>query len=106
VLFFLNFRQGSEKIRQVKSEGKYFKGLSFCAIPFTRNMSGHLRVWNDGNIRRAIMRQAMDNILPKINVVNLLKSTGYIQQFYALPTMYLCVLYLSENKQRLMSLTA
>jgi len=39
---------------------------------------------------------------------NLLKPTSYvmhhqfnIQQPYALPTLYLCVLYLSENKQRL-----
>jgi len=44
--------------------------------------------------------------------VNLLKPTGYvmhqqfnIQQFYALPTLYLCVLYLSKNKQRLVPLT-
>jgi len=44
---------------------------------------------------------------------NLLKPTGYvmhhqfnIQQLYALPTLYLCVLYLSENKQRLVTLTA
>jgi hypothetical protein len=44
---------------------------------------------------------------------NLLKSTCYvthqqfnIQQLYALPTLYLCVLYLSENKQRLVPLTA
>ena len=36
---------------------------------------------------------------------NLLKPTGYvmhqqfnIQQLYVLPTLYLCVLYLSENK--------
>ena len=36
--------------------------------------------------------------------INLLKPTGYvmhhqfnIQQLYALPTLYLCVLYLSEN---------
>ena len=29
-----------------------------------------------------------------------------IQQFYALPTLYLCVLYLSENKQRPVPLTA
>ena len=29
-----------------------------------------------------------------------------IQQLYALPTSYLCVLYLSENKQRLVPLTA
>jgi len=47
--------------------------------------------------------------------MNLLKPTGYvthhqfnIQQLYvyALPTLYLCVLYLSENKQRLVPLTA
>ena len=44
---------------------------------------------------------------------NLLKPTGHvmhhefnIQQLYALPTLYLCVLYLSENKQRLVPLTA
>jgi len=28
----------------------------------------------------------------------------YIQQLYPLPTLYLCVLYLSENKQRLVPL--
>ena len=40
--------------------------------------------------------------------INLLKPTGYvmhqqfyIQQLFALPTLYLCVLYLSVNKQRL-----
>jgi len=45
--------------------------------------------------------------------VNLFKPTGYvmhpqfnIQQLYALSTLYLCVLYLSENKQRLVPLTA
>ena len=45
--------------------------------------------------------------------INLLKPTGHvmhqqfnIQQLYALPTLYLCVLYLSENKQRLVLLTA
>ena len=43
---------------------------------------------------------------------NLLKPTGYVmhqqfsvQQLYVLPTLYLCVLYLSQNKQRLASLT-
>ena len=29
-----------------------------------------------------------------------------IQQLYALPTLYLCVLYLSENKQRLVPLAS
>ena len=45
--------------------------------------------------------------------INLLKPTGHvmhqqfnIQQLHALPTLYLCVLYLSENKQRLVPLTA
>ena len=47
------------------------------------------------------------------NSLKLLKPTGYvthqqfnIQQLYALPTLYLCVLYLSENKQRIAPLTA
>ena len=47
------------------------------------------------------------------DLVNLLKPTGYvmhqqfnIQQLYVLPALYLCVLYLSENKQRLVPLTA
>ena len=44
---------------------------------------------------------------------NHLKPTGHvmhqqsnIRQLYVLPTLYLCVLYLSENKQRLVTLTA
>ena len=48
-----------------------------------------------------------------ISAFNLLKPTGHvvnqqfnIQQLYVLPTLYLCVLYLSENKQRLVPLTA
>jgi hypothetical protein len=43
--------------------------------------------------------------------INLLNPTGHvmhqqfnIQQLSVLPTLYLCVLYLSENKQRLVSL--
>ena len=45
--------------------------------------------------------------------INLLKPTGHvmhqqynIQKLYVLPTLYLCVLYLSENKERLVPLTA
>ena len=48
-----------------------------------------------------------------VPIINLLKPTGHvthhqfnIQQLYALPTLYLCGLYLSENKQRLVPLTA
>jgi len=46
-------------------------------------------------------------------LINILKPTGYvmhqkfnIQQLYFLPTLYLCVLYLYENKQRLVPLRA
>ena len=45
--------------------------------------------------------------------INLLKPTGHmmhqqfnIQELHVLPLLYLCVLYLSENKQRLVPLTA
>ena len=48
-----------------------------------------------------------------VPMFNLLKPTGHvmhqqfnIQQLYVLPTLYLCVLYLSVNKQRLVPLTA
>jgi hypothetical protein len=48
-----------------------------------------------------------------VGCINLLKPTCYviyhqfdIQQLYALLTLFLCVLYLSENKQRLVPLTA
>ena len=51
--------------------------------------------------------------LPQKSDFNLSKPTGYlmhqqfnIQQLYLLTTLYLCVLYLSENKQRLVPLTA
>ena len=53
------------------------------------------------------------NYRNELSGINLLKPTGHvmhqqfnIQQLYALPTLYLCVLYLSENKQRLVPLTA
>ena len=47
------------------------------------------------------------------DIFNRLKPAGHvmhqqfnIQQLYSLPTLYLCVLYLFENKQRLVPLTA
>ena len=52
------------------------------------------------------------NLAPETSI-NLLKPTGHvmhqqfnIQQLYALPTLYLFVLYLPENKQQLVPLTA
>jgi hypothetical protein len=51
--------------------------------------------------------------MKKKGLINLLKPTGYvmhyqfhIQQLYALSTLYLCVSYLSENKQLIFPLTA
>ena len=48
-----------------------------------------------------------------VYALNILESTGHvmhhqfnIQKLYTLPTLYLCVLCLSENKQRLVPLTA
>jgi len=59
------------------------------------------------------VQQLLAEITWAVLDVNLLKPTGYvmhqqfnIQQLYVLPTLYLCVLYLSENKQRLVPLTA
>jgi hypothetical protein len=53
------------------------------------------------------------SILDLLMCINLLKPTGYvmhlqfnIQQLNALLTLYLCVLYLSENKQLLVPFTA
>ena len=49
----------------------------------------------------------------EVQYINPLQPSGHymyqqynIQQLYALPTLYLCVLYLSENKQRLVPITA
>ena len=65
------------------------------------------------NERKWDCQQYQIIIFLKIYIFNLLEPTGYvmhqqfnIQQLYVLPTLYLCVLYLSENKQRLMPLTA
>jgi len=50
--------------------------------------------------------QAAQLLSDCMRVLNVLKPTGHvmhqqfnIQQLYALPTLYLCVFYLSENKQ-------
>ena len=57
--------------------------------------------------------QNKEQTVQVLTAINLLKPTGRvmhqqfnIQQLYVLPTLYLCVLCLSENKQRLVPLTA
>ena len=84
----------------------------------TKEVSGSNPVWCRLESCYALQgfRQFSAVTQPKIRTVsqfNLLKPTGYvmhqqfnIQQLYVLPTLYLCVLYLFENKQRLVPLTA
>ena len=61
-------------------------------------------------IPRALTRWILTEVIH--SDINLLNPTGYvmhqqfnIQQLYVMPTPCLCVLYLSENKQRLVPLT-
>ena len=63
--------------------------------------------------RKRILNLYLTNDERCTGQVNLIRPTGHvmhqqfnIQQLYALHTLYLCVLYLSENKQRLVPLTA
>ena len=65
------------------------------------------------NIKTNVQSPCVVFVWTVLLIINLLKPTGYvmhhqfnIQQLYALPTLYLCVLYLSENKERLVPLTA
>ena len=64
-------------------------------------------------IQEDIQLKENNDKIYKEYILNLLKPTGHvmyqqfnIQQLYALPTLYLCILYLSENKQRLVPLTS
>ena len=72
-------------------------------------LTGRIGLGDSGRIQT---NRLIANIACVVDI-NLLKPTGYvmhqqfnIQQLYALPTLYLCVLCLSENKQRLVPLTA
>ena len=64
-------------------------------------------------VRTGALNKAVCASSVKSGLINLLNPTGHvmhqqfnIQQLYVLPTLYLCVLYLSENKQRVVPLTA
>ena len=85
-------------------------------------MSKHCLVWHEEQEHVLLRRLASCSviciknitcILRNITYINLLKPTGHvmhqqfnIQQLYVLPTLYLYVLYFSENKQRLFPYTA
>jgi len=92
---------------------------SYCHAHFLFNCREKLFIRNCPwfvfffSFERASKDRNINCILRKLIVcVNLLKPTCYvmhqqfnIQQLYALPTLYLCVLYLSQNKQRFVPLT-
>jgi hypothetical protein len=81
--------------------------IDFKLMPSYSAYGDHFKVtWIQRYILKYFSHQRLDTF-------NLLKPTGHvmhqqfnIQQLYVLPTLFLCVLYLSENKQRLVPLTA
>ena len=86
-----------------------FSSLTLTNVTYLNRTINSARISN--NMCNLVLRA--DIKVPSEQCINLLKHTVYvmhqqfnIQQLYALPTLYLCVLYLSENKQRLVPLTA
>ena len=91
-------------------------GLLGKMSPNSPGQSGTNVNWKDSLIKNVICPIEAHQIILYDNIFvilyNLSNPTVYlmyqqfnIQQLYALPTLY-CVLYLSENKQRLVPLTA
>ena len=95
----------SQVVRSFRTEGGSYRDLRFFYSCMDRYILRLLLDWC--NVAVVWFRPV------KTCTVNLLKPTGHyiyhqfnIKKLYALPTLYLCVLYLSENKQRLVPLTA
>ena len=74
----------------------FITGLCFCWVKWHLSISKHSVAAHD----------MTNNINPLQPTGHVMHQQFTIQQLYALPTLYLCVLYLSENKQRLVPLTA
>jgi hypothetical protein len=75
-----------------------------CAETVGRSCVGHRNVLQS---IAAVYVQMKNCFTTHRCLFNLLKHQQFnIQQLYALPTLYLCVLCFSENKQRLVPLTA
>ena len=85
---------------------------AICNITFTVHVLHQGGDCEDGGLRwLRNIGACLSGHATSYMVLTLLKPTGYvthqqfnIQQLYVLPTLYLCVLYLSENKQRLVPL--
>jgi hypothetical protein len=86
------------------------KGIKVLPLPCFKDVIKGVIV--SGTFRAFHAQSALLALSVRSQNINLLKPTGHvmhqqfnIQQLYVLPTLYLCVLYLSENKQRLVPLT-
>ena len=114
VLFSLPCQHGKHTLRSLILPS----GLGFC-FPDTSDVPFLLECWHcicvpsTSTCFPLFSRTCSLMWLDKPGHINLLKPTGHvmhqqfnIQQLYVLPTLNLCVLYLSENKQRLVPLTA
>ena len=82
-------------------------------IPCITTQFGYKHTFCQTFVSRTKLFLLLQDIQLCLKYINVLQPTGHvmhqqfnIQQLYALPTLYLCVLYLSENKQRLVPLTA
>ena len=81
-------------------------------LVFITEMKSVYSAVRTGSLNKAVCASSLKGYIKW--TFNHLKATGYVmhhnkfntQQLYALPTLYLCVLYLFENKQRLVPLTA
>ena len=72
-----------------------------------------MKAYDNGALVNGVLGTPLTYGAETTTCLNPLKPTGHVmhqqfnsQQLYVLTTLYLCVLYLSENKQRLVPLTA
>jgi len=86
--------------------------LQHKLIGFHNRMKSIYFAVQTGSLNKTVCVSSLNGYMCTV-LINHFNPTGYvmhkqfnIQQVYALPTLYLCVLYLSENKQRLVPLTA
>ena len=92
------------------STGPYYRASTALGLQEQQTARHTLSQWTPGQRDSGI---EVRRIVYAATTLNLLNPTGHvmhqqfnIQQLHVLPTLYLCVLYLSENKQRLVPLTA
>ena len=97
----LHFSPKSQRVRKTGYEGTNTRHMRCKSTISVRRSEPNTATWKTNAHMEAN------------SIINLLKPSGHvmhqqfnIQQLYVLPTLYLCVLYLSQNKQRLLPLTA